>query len=285
MLALSEPGHPRLHAVEHETFGEPLPLLSAPRLDGDQGRRPLAHLVGREELTRREDVGLGDVGGRPLVVDRELREAIHFVAPQVDAHRRVRRRREHVDDRPPEGDLPAVLDEVLASIARSHELGDELGRIHLLAGGDGDRLDILDMGTQPLRKGADAGDHDPRRPLGLAQAPHHPQATAHRLDPGAHPLERQGLPRREQLDLVRIEVGPQVSRELLGRRARGQDHEKGALLGDAGQPGDRDGPGRFGHGDGRGVPAEQVRDGALLAQQRGEVSQTHSCEGSDDKEG
>jgi hypothetical protein len=28
-----------------------------------------------------------------------------------------------------------------------------------------------------------------------------------------------------------------------------------------------------------------VRDGTLLAQQRGEVGQTHSCEGSDDKEG
>ena len=141
------------------------------------------------------------------------------------------------------------------------------------------------MGTEPLREGADASDHDPGRPLGLAQAPHHPQPTAHRLDPRAHPLERQRLPRREQLDLVRVEVGPQVGRELLGGRARGQQHEEGALLRDAGQPGDRDRPGGFGHGDGRGVPAEQVRDGALLAQQRGEVSQTHSCEGSDDREG
>ncbi len=180
---------------------------------------------------------------------------------------------------------PAVLDEVLTPVAAAHELGDELGRIHLLPRGDRDRLDVLDMGTEPLRKGADAGHHDPGRPLGLAQAPHDPQSTAHRLDRGAHPLERQRLPRGEQLDLVRIEVGPQVGRELVSRRARGQQHEECALLRDAGQPRDRDRPGCFRHGDGRGVPAEQVRDGALLAQQRGEVSQTHSCEGSDDEEG
>ena len=38
-----------------------------------------------------------------------------------------------------------------------------------------------------------------------AQSPKHPQALAHGLDLGTHPLERQRVPRREELDRVRID--------------------------------------------------------------------------------
>ena len=42
--------------------------------------------------------------------------------------------------------------------------------------------------------------------------------AAHRLDAGAHPLERQRLPRREQVDLVRPEEGAEVVRPGARRR-------------------------------------------------------------------
>ena len=120
VLAGCEPRHPRLHAVEHETFGESLPLLAAPRLGADQRGCAGAYVVGRQQLARREDLDLGEVRRRALVVDAELREAIHLVAPQVDAHGDIRGRRKHVDDRASQRHLAAVLDEVLTPVAEAH---------------------------------------------------------------------------------------------------------------------------------------------------------------------
>ena len=56
-----------------EALGEPLPLLAAPRLGADQLGGPRADLVGRQQLAAREDLDLGEVGGRALVVDARTR--------------------------------------------------------------------------------------------------------------------------------------------------------------------------------------------------------------------
>jgi len=50
-------------------------------------------------------------------------------------------------------------------------------------------------------------------PVGMAQAPDRAQPPAHRVDPRAHPLERQGLPRREELDRVGPNELAQVGRK------------------------------------------------------------------------
>ena len=79
----------------------------------------------------------------------------------------------------------------------------------------------------------------PRAPTGTTRTepPQHTEATAHRRQRRRDPLEGQGLPRREQLDVV----GPQELREVVhepfGLRAgRHREHERPAR-GDVGQRG------------------------------------------------
>ena len=123
VLAVDEPRQPALHAVEQRALGEALPLLAAPRLGGDERGGPVAHVVGRDQLAGREDQRLGEVVGRALVVDAEAGQAVDLVAPQVDADRRVGGRREDVDDGAAAGELAAVLDELLAAVAEARPAG------------------------------------------------------------------------------------------------------------------------------------------------------------------
>ena len=69
--------------------------------------------------------------GRALVGDRELREPVDLVAPEVDAHGMVGGRRVDVDDRAAHRDLAARLDLVLAPVAHRDEPVDELVAVEL----------------------------------------------------------------------------------------------------------------------------------------------------------
>ena len=153
--------------------GEALPLLAPPRLGGDQRSRPV-----RARRRRAATRGTGKIvtsaerDGRTLVVDAELGDAVDLVAPQVDADRRVGRRREHVDDGTAHRDLAAVLDLILAAIAEPHELLDELGGVDHVAGADDDGFDArprADRGAAPARA--------PRRRSPRALAPGRAAAT------------------------------------------------------------------------------------------------------------
>ena len=177
MVALAQPGQPRLHAVEDLTLGQTLPLLPAPRLLGHECGRPGAHLVGGEQLAGREDARFGEVVGRPLVGNRERREAIDLVAPQVDAHRMVIGRRVDVDDRTAHGQLAARLDLVLAPVATGDEAGHELVAVDVVAGRDDDRFDLLDVRA---------------RAAGRAPAP------VRRRSPGARPARSRHITRRRR---------------------------------------------------------------------------------------
>ena len=75
---------------------------------------------------------------RPLVADGKCGQPVDLVAPQVDADRLVRRGGEHVDDAAPHGELPAVLDLVLAPVALGHQLGQQGPDVDLLPGADDD---------------------------------------------------------------------------------------------------------------------------------------------------
>ena len=96
---------------------------------------------------------------------------------------------------------------VLAPIAGPDEAGDEFGRVDLVAGADDDRFDVLHVGTEPLHQRPHGRDERPRHASRVAQPPHDPQAPSHGLDAGADPLEREGLPGREDVDGVGAQVG------------------------------------------------------------------------------
>ena len=261
VLRVHEPRQPRLHAVEGQTVGQALPLLAAPRLERDETPGTGADLVGRQQLAAREDPHFGEIVRRPLVVDGELREPVDLVAPQVDPDRVVRGRREHVDDRAADADLAAVLDLVLAAISRLHESRDQLVAVAPLAGPHLDRFDLVDVRAEPLHQRPDRGDDDFGRPGRVEQAPDGPQPAAHRLDTGTDTLERQRLPRGEQVDLVRSEVSVEVVGQTLGiGGGRDRDDVRTAMRG-GDETGDRERSSRLGHGEERGRTVPELRAG------------------------
>jgi hypothetical protein len=168
VLVLGEPRQPRLHAVEHEALRQPFPLLATPGLEPDEPVGALAHLGCGEQLAAREDGGVGEVGQRTLVRDRELGEPVDLIAPQVDAHRPVGGRREHVDDRAPHRHLAAVLDHVLSAVADGHQVGHQLVAVELLTRAHDDRLGVFGVRAEALHQRADRGHDDSGQPRGIA---------------------------------------------------------------------------------------------------------------------
>ena len=147
-------------------------------------------------------------------------------------------RRVHVDDRAAHRDLAARLHLVLAPVTHRHELLDEPVAVDLHRPPARRRARRLHVRTEPLHERAYRRDHDRRQVIAAdPQPPDDAQAPTHRLDRGRHPLERQRLPRREQLDRVGTEELAQVGGESLGfdpgrhrehhRPAGGRGRERG----------------------------------------------------------
>ncbi len=274
-VALGQPRQPALHAVEQVALGEALPVLATPRLLGDQSLGAGPHRVVEHELTGGEDLDGVEARGRALVADAELGQAVDLVAPQVDAHRRVGGGREDVDDGAAAGDLPAMFDELLAAVALVHEAGHQLVGIERGAGADRHRGDRLLGRGQALEQGPHAGDDHGRHAIRVAEAVQDAHAPTHRLDARADPLERQGLPGGEQLDVAAVEELRQVVGELAGHGAGRAGHDQRPPAGGVHQPGDRQRAGRLRHGEHRVGAPEHRREGRFVTQQLGERRQVH----------
>ncbi len=216
-----------------------------------QAGGPRPDLVGGQQLPAAEHLDLVEVDGRALVGDRELGQPVDLVAPQVDAHRHVAGRGEHVDDRAPHRQLAPVLDLVLAAVAGAHQPGHQLLGSTWSPVAHHDGLDLLDVRARGAAAAPAPGPPPPwaRGPAaGAPQPPHGAQPPAHGLDAGADPLEGQRLPGREQLDLVVAQEGGQVVGQALGLGGGGHGHhDRASGCRPAGQAGDGEGPGRLGH--------------------------------------
>ena len=172
-----------------------------------------------------------EIGHRPLVAGVELGQPVHLVAPQVDPHRQLRRRRVDVDDPAPHGELAAVLDLVLTSVARARRAGPRTP-----SGRDGPARDTT-TGTAASSTGpnrcnrARTGATTTSGALeGSLQPPQQPESSPHRRQLGADPFEGKGVPRREELDDVVPEKRADVVAEPL-RVADGRRHdEQGSAL-------------------------------------------------------
>jgi hypothetical protein len=160
-----------------------------------------------------------------------------------------------------------MLDQTLTAIAEPDECLGQLVGIDDRVGPDDDRLGGRRARAQLLEQGAHPGDDDRRGVIGVAQPPQHFEPLSHRLDAGAHPLERQGLPCREVHDVAGGHELAEVVVELAGAGARGAgDHERPATR-QLGQRGDRHRPCHLDDGDpGRRI-AERARQPRLVAQQ------------------
>ncbi len=275
VVAGGEPRQPRLHALEDGALGQPLPLLPAPRLGTHQLGRPGPDLVGGQQLPAGEELhALHGVGGA-LVGDREAGEAVDLVAPKVDAHRVIGGGREHVDDRPPAGDLAPVLDLRLPAVADVDQALDQVEGVDLVAGLDRDRLHVLHVGAEALDEGPHRRHQHPGHAIWVAEAPHGPEAAAHGLGAGADPFEGERLPGGDHVDLVGAEERPQIVGQTLGVGTGGDGHHQGMAPGEPGQAGDGEGPGRLGHRQHRRRHPRQPGQAGMPAQQRREVGESH----------
>ena len=212
-----EPGQPRLHPVEVLPLGEAFPLLGAPPGPVRSSAAARSRTSGVASSSRAGNTSTDSrSSGGALVGDRERGEPVDVVAPQVDAHRMVVGDRVHVDDRAAHRDLAARLDLVLAPVAERDEPLDQLVAV------DASRPARTTTGSVSstwgpsrctrARTGATTTRSAGRR---RAQPPQDPQAPTHRLERRRHPLERQRLPRREPLDVLRVEEAAQVVRQPL----------------------------------------------------------------------
>jgi hypothetical protein len=235
-VVVGQPGQPRLHAVEDLTLGEALPLLPAPRFEGDQLLGALPHGVGGQQLAARERLDDLDVGHRALVAHGERREAVHLVAPHVDADRPISGGREEVDDGATDGELATVLHLGLAPVPGHPQPLDDRRLVAGLAVADHQRSDGVDERAEALDQRPDRGDDHRWHPLGgsVSEPPDGPQPAPHGLDAGADPFERQRLPRREQLHRVVAQEGGEVTGQALGLGGGGNCDEHRPLGADLG---------------------------------------------------
>ncbi len=276
VLLARQPRKPRLHAVEHEALGEPLPLGPAPGLLAHEEAGPLLDGGSGEKLTAGEDLDPLEVLGRPLVVHVEGGEAVDLVTPQVDADGAVGRRGEHVHDAAADRHLAPVLDLVFTPVPGEGQPLDQLVGVDDVAGRDHDGLGVLDPRSQSLDEGPH-GCHDQSRPpfCPVAQPPHGPQPPAHGLDAGADPFERKRLPCRKDLDRVRSRVGPEVEGEPLGVGAGGHRNQQRLALAQLRQSRQREGPGGLRHGNHGTRRTQHVDDGVVVAQQARKGAEPH----------
>ena len=248
-------------------------------------------LPAAEQLHRRQ------VLDRALVGHVEAGEAVHLVAPQVDADRVVGGGREDVDDAAPHRQLAAVLHQRLAPVAPAHQLGDQVVDHHAVAVGHHHRPGRRPPRTQALEDGLHRGHHHVRTLVRRAapQLPEQPEPVAHGGHVGADPLEGQGLPGREDVDGGPARRGPgaaagaahgpagrglhqgtEVVGQLVGGGGRGRDHQHRAAAPQADEAGQDEGLGGGGHGQGGVGRADDPREGGLVAKQRGERAEAHA---------
>ena len=177
----------------------------------------------------------------------------------------------HVDDRAAHRDLAARLDLVLAPVADRDEPRDELVAVDLRALAHDDGFDVLDVRAEALHERAHRRDDRPRQVIAAgAQPPDDAQPAAHRLGRGRDPLERQRLPRREQLDRVVAEELAQVDGDAFGLDAgRDRDDDRPPGRG-AGERGREQRAGRFGDRDRARETAGRGGDDRVVGEQGGE---------------
>ena len=240
----------RLHALDGDALGELLEQVGRARQLVGEGRRPLAHGIGEQQLAarRRPQPVLSHLE-RALVGDLEPADLLDGVAPELQAQRVLLGGREDVEDAAAHGELAAALDEVGAGVGGRRQGLDDLLERHVVAGLERDRLQV----TEPLGDGLEHRAHrrDDHRQgavgvvagLGVCEPAQHRQALADGVAAGAQPLVREGLPRGEQRDGPRAQARLERGVEVFGLSTGGGDGEdRGARAGGR-QGGDEDGAG------------------------------------------
>ena len=230
----------RLHAVDRDALGQlgqhvghaARHAVLLHRVLGGQLGGPVADVVGEQQLPARHgDHRIdGDLGDRALVGDGEHPHLGDLVAPELDAHRVLGRRREDVEDAAAHRELAALADHVDAGVGQVDEPRDDGVEFGLRTDGQRHRLDIGHVGCHRLQQRPRRGDHDPQRRaealvVGMGQPAQQHQPRADGVDARRQPLVRQRLPGREHRDRL-TEHAAQFGGQVVGFAPGGGDDEQ-----------------------------------------------------------
>ncbi len=249
------------------------PRLNAPAWASSSARARSAAVA--QHLPAAEDDDALEVAHRALVGHVEGGQPVDLVAEQVDAHRRVRGRGEHVDDAAAHRDLAAVLDLVLPAVAAADEAWRGVSACSSpLAATHHDRLGRLAPRPEALQDGPHRGATTTRSPGSWASgsSPNRRQSTSSR----APIVWVSGLTRssgsvshgENERHRALVEEAAQVIREPLGIGDGRGDDEQRAQFREMREAGEHEGPGGRGDGQRRVGAPEDPASGRVGAQQR-----------------
>ncbi len=233
---LEEERRERVGTLEAEPVGQSLETVSEPigHVGGSlRGHRP--ELTVGEELPHRRDLDGAHLRGRELRRRRELAEPLDLIAPVLEPSRTPGDAGEDVDDSSSNGEFPAMLDHVDAEVAELREPLCERVRRDLHARRELQRRSHTKGRWHHLHRREVGSDHD-ERPLGDAEAPESVGPSGRDLGRRVHPLVGQRVPRREEGDALRAQIGADLGGELLRLPGAGAHHHQGCIQRDR-QPG------------------------------------------------
>jgi hypothetical protein len=121
-IVIGQPREPRLHSVKVRSLCEPFPVLSSPRLGGDEACCSLSDAFVWGHLSRGKDAYFVEVRDRSLIIDRELGESVDVISPKINTDWCICGRWKDVDDRSSASKFPSELNEFFASVSRDREL-------------------------------------------------------------------------------------------------------------------------------------------------------------------
>ena len=148
------------------------------KIEGAGGPRP-------DQLPGRQEQGGGDVADAPLGGQIELPHGVDLVIKEVAAHRLLHPGGEHVEDAPPQGELPHALHLLRPGVPGGHQPLRQGGQVHLRPDGEGDGALPQGRGLpgaleEPLRRGHQHRSLPPVQPVEGLNPPVLPLPGCHR---------------------------------------------------------------------------------------------------------
>ena len=230
--ALGQHRRERFHAFDRDAVGQLAQHLGQAGEPRGQVLGPVPDRGREQQLAARRGPQAGRrLSQAALVGHLEVADLLHRVAEELDPHRVLVGRGEHVDDAAADGHVAALADQVLAGVADLHQPGQQFVRVAGVARPQPDRLQVTQAADDRLQQAADRRDDHRQRAGGLVrrvrvgQPAQHGQPLPDRVRARRQPLVRQRLPAREADHPVRGQERAQRGGQILGLAGRGRDRQ------------------------------------------------------------
>jgi hypothetical protein len=145
----------------------------------------------------------------------------------------------------------------------------------LVSYSDNDRFDLGYVGAETLNKSSNRRHHNPRSSFRITEMPQRAEPTTHGLHGRAHSLKGKGLPRREEIDLIRAKIGGKIAGQSLSLTCcRHRDHDRLAIS-PMGQTSNDDRPGRLRNDKDRIASTQHRGKTRFIDEELGEIGERH----------